>query len=202
MSMKKNNNNFIFLIGLILLGIIIDESYCEPKRKEEEKQKTKIKQKEEIEKWSKETVDYFKSFNCSELKDTVEEIKIDKFIVVESYTKHDCTMNLDDDLEFEKYKNFNNFYSRKIDSVNVIIWIVQKPGKEEGTYSNFTKAVRFESELNFINKSTRTIYKKISLDYLGDAPKEIRRKQGTAGGVEYFGTKPYENIYNTILNEL
>ena len=198
----KNNNNFIFLIGLILIGIIIDESYCEPKREEEEKLKSEIKQKEDIEKWSKNTIDYFNTFNCTELKykDTV--VKIDKFIVVESYTKDDCSLNLDDDLEFEKYKNFEKFYSKMIDSINVVIWIVQKPGKEEGTYTNFTKAIRFESELNFIDKSSKTIYKTISLDYLGKAPDEIRRKQGNAGGVEYFGTKPYENIYQTILNEL
>lgn len=196
--MASNKGSISFII-ILIIGICVYESYNNPL--EEDKLRIENEKNKMIEIWSKPTIDFVENFNCSEYELKDKEIQLEKFIVVDSYTYDSCLINLNTDFEFEKYKTFNSFYTKKIEEANVIIWIVQKPGKTEGNYSNSTKAIRFCCDLNFIDKETKVIYKKITLDYLGNPPEEIRRRKGTAGGTEFFGTKPYEEILNLISQE-
>lgn len=194
-----NNKSSVSFIIVLVIGICIYESYNKPLEEEESKLKNEREKNEMIKAWSKPTIDFIESFNCSEYKLNNTEVQIEKFIVFDSYNYDNCLINLNND--FEGFKTFNNFYTKSIDEANVIIWIVQKPGKTEGEYSNFTKAVRYCCDLNFIDKDAKVIYKKITLDYLGNPPDEIRRRKGTAGGTEFFGTKPYEEILKLISHE-
>lgn len=194
-----NKNNIVLIIAVII-GIVVYDSYFRPKAEAENKLKEVVAREKLINFWSKPTVDFAENFNCAELKFEKIDLEIKKFIVIESYES--CNINLDTDMEFEKLSMFKNYYTRKIDDANVIIWIQQKPGKAEGTYSNSTKAIRYCAELNFIDKVSKIIYKREVVDFLGAPPDEITRRQGTHGGNEFFGAKPEEEIYSVIIREI
>ena len=180
---------------------VLDTNFFEPKRKIEEKERL-INEKNQLTKlWSKPTIKFFQNFNCTNLLYQEKEIKINKFLVVESYRNEKCNLSLESDLEIEKLEYFEKYYTRNIDSANVIIWIVDEPGNEEGNYTNFTKAIRLRTIINYIEKSTNTIYKKEIINYSGSAPKKIERLQG-GRHPEYFGSKQYEKIYISIGKEI
>ncbi len=199
--MKKTEGNFNFggiliIIALIVLYQFYEENYAEPKRKKEEEQ-------ELVDYWSKPTINFFKNFNCSNLTYNEKEISIKKFIVVETYSSKTCDLSIDYNfINFDNLKFFENYYTRNINDANVIIWIYMEEGNEEGSYTNSAKAVRYRSVINYIDKKSKTIYKKEKFDYLGEPPKEISRKKGSFGGREYFGEKPEKEIIISIGREI
>ena len=199
--MKKTEENFNFggiliIIALIVLYNLYDVYYAEPKQKKEE-------EKELVDYWSKPTINFFKNFNCSNLTSDEKDISIKKFIVVETYSSKTCDLSIDYNfINFDNLKFFENYYTRNINDANVIIWIYMEEGNEEGSYTNFAKAIRYRSVINYIDKKSKTIYKKEKLDYLGEPPKEIRTKKGNFGGRQYFGEKPKKEIIFAIGREI
>lgn len=190
--------SYIFILSIICIGTAINELYFIPKEKREKEERL-------IKHWSKSTVDFFKEFNCKSLKYTENKIPINKFFFIESYSNDYCYLKFEyyPDIDFAKYKSFENYYTKNIDDANVIIWIYEeKTKKSEGTYTNMTKAYRNRSVINYIDKNSKTIYKKEYFDYLGEPPKEIKRKSGSYGGNEEFGKKPIKNILISVSNEI
>jgi hypothetical protein len=175
--------------------------FFEPKRKAEAAQLLKDEEQELIKLWTKPTIDFFKKFNCSDLKFEEHEFKTTKFIAVDSYITNECHVDIDTDVSFDNYKIFDSIYTRKINEANTIVWIIQKSGKEEGTYTGGEKAIRLLSEINFIDKSTKTIFKKINVDYLGVAPEKITRTNYNHMD-EKFGERDNEGEYIAIINEI
>ncbi len=201
--MRRGNNGEglagLFIIMLIYTGV--DMVFFKPKREAEELQLAKDKEQEMINQWSKPTIDYFKTFECSKLKSVDKEFKINKFFSIDSDINYECRINDDINTGYENYKIFDTLYTRKINEANTIIWIVQKRGKEEGFYTGGQKATRLKSEINFIDKSTNTIFKSIDIDYLGVAPEKITRSTSNYRDEE-FGERNYEGEYLAIINEI
>ncbi len=199
--MKKTEQNFnfggiIIIVILVLLYQAYDKLYSEPKRKREQ-------EKEFVDYWTKPTIDFFKKFNCSNLTYNEKDIAIKKFIVVETYSDNTCDLSIDYDfIPFDELKFFQNYYTRNINDANVIIWIYTEKGNTEGLYTNLAKAIRYRSVVNYIDKATKTIYKKEKIDYLGEPPKEITRRGRSTGGSEYFGEKPKNDIIISIGHEI
>lgn len=205
--MTRNSNqgsNIWVVIILVGVGIIyngLDKVFFEPKREAEAVQLAKEQEQELIKLWSKPTIDFFKTFNCSDLKFEDQEFKITKFIAVDSYITNECHLDIDTDISYDKYKIFDSIYTRKINEANTIVWIIQKRGKAEGTYTGGEKAIRLSSEINFIDKLTNTIFKKIDVDYLGAAPEKITRSNYSHVD-EVFGERNNQGEYFTIINEI
>lgn len=205
--MSRNSNQGGIRCGLIIIIVIviiyhgIDVIFFEPKRDAEAAQLLKDEDQELIKLWSKPTVDFFKTFNCSNLKFEEKEFKIDKFLAVDSYIDKYCQINEITDISYDNYKIFDSIYTKKITEANTIIWIVEKRGKEEGTYTGGEKAIRLCSEINFIDKTTNTIFKKIDVDYLGNAPEKITRSNYSHAD-EKFGERNHKGEYIAIVNEI
>lgn len=205
--MTRNSNQGSNIWGvfiLVIIGIIyngLDEMFFEPKREAEAAKLLKDEEQELIKLWSKPTVDFFKTFNCSSLKFEEKEFKIYKFLAVDSYIDKYCQINEITDVSYDNYKIFDSIYTKKINEANTIIWIVQKRGKEEGTYTGGEKAIRLCSEINFIDKTTNTIFKKIDVDYLGNAPEKITRSNYSHAD-EKFGERNHKGEYIAIVNEI
>jgi hypothetical protein len=204
MSKKNNGASLGALIPIFVIMIIysgIDTLFFKPKREAEELQLAKDEEQEMIKQWSKPTIDYFKTFECSKLKSVDKEFKINKFFSIDSDVNYECRINDVINTGYESYKIFDTLYTRKINEANAIIWIVQKKGKEEGFYTGGQKATRLKSEINFIDKSTNTIFKSIDVDYLGVAPEKITRSARNYRDEE-FGERNYEGEYLAIINEI
>ena len=200
-SMGKNESFYqvisIVIIVLIAIGYnLIDENYWKPKEEQQQKQ-------ELIDYWTKPTINFFSKFNCKGIKQNLRKVNIDKFVVVETFSNETCELNLDsDNIEFENYSYFEKYYTRNINLANVIIWIYVEEGDESGTYTNRSKAIRWRSVINYIDKKTKTIFKIEKIDYEGNPPEQITRGKGSFGSKEYFGIKPYEQIIISIGNEI
>ncbi len=202
--MSRNSNQGSGLVVLIIIGLIygvLDIVFFEPKREVEELQLAKDEEQEMIKLWSKPTIDYFKTFDCSKLETVEKEFKINKFFSIDSDINYGCRLNDDINTGYENYKVFDTLYTRKINEVNAIIWIVQKRGKAEGFYTGGEKAIRLKSEINFIDKKNNTIFKSIDVDYLGIAPEKITRSTRNYRDEE-FGERNYEGEYIAIINEI
>jgi hypothetical protein len=204
--MSKNNNGTSLgaLIPIFVIWIIyssIDALFFEPKREAEELQLAKDEEQEMIKLWSKPTIDYFKTFDCSKLETVQKEFKINKFLSIDSDMNYECRLNDVINTGYENYKIFDTLYTRKINEANAIIWIVMKRGKEEGFYTGGEKAIRLKSEINFIDKKNNTIFKSIDVDYLGIAPEKITRTTRNYHDEE-FGERNYEGEYIAIINEI
>lgn len=204
--MRKKNNGASFgaLIPIFVIMIIysgIDALFFKPKREAEELQLAKAEEQEMVKLWSKPTIDYFKTFDCSKLKTVEKEFKTNKFFSIDSDINYGCRLNDDINTGYENYKVFDTLYTRKINEANVIIWILQKRGKEEGLYTGGEKAIRLKSEINFIDKKNNTIFKSIDVDYLGIPPEKITRSTRNYRDEE-FGERNYEGEYIAIINEI
>lgn len=205
MSRNPNQGSNIGCVIIIIIGVLIyngfDALFLKPKRDAETAQLLKDEEQELIKLWSKPSIDFFNTFNCSILKFEEKEFIINKFLAVDSYINNECHINKYTDISYDKYKIFDSIYTRKINEANTIVWIIQKRGKEEGTYTGGQKAVRLLSEINFIDKSTKTIFKKINVDYLGVAPEQITRRNNNHMDEE-FGERNNEGEYIAIINEI
>ena len=205
MSRNPNQGSNIGCVIIIIIGALIyngfDALFLKPKREAEEAQIAKEEAQKLINFWSKPTVDFFKTFNCSNLKFEEKEFKINKFLAVDSYINNECQIDENTDSNYTNYKIFDSLYTKKINEANAIIWIVQKRGKEEGIYTGGEKAIRLSSEINFIDKTTNTIFKRIDVDYLGVAPEQITRRNNNHMDEE-FGERDNKGEYIAIINEI
>ena len=201
---RDNSQNTGFIILIFLIGgiyTIINEVFLEPKKKQEQEQILKEEQQELEKIWTKQTIDFFKNFNCSDLKYEEKDFQVTKFTSVDSYLGNECHIDLDTDINYDNYKIFDTIYTRKINEANTIIWIIRKRGKVEGAYTGGEKAIRLLSEINFIDKSSKTIFKKINVDYLGVAPEKITRTNYNHMDEE-FGERDNKGEYIAIINEI
>ena len=205
--MARNSNQGGNLWGILLIIVIvityngIDTVFFKPKRDAEAAQVAKEEQQDLIKRWSKPTLDFFKKFNCEDLKFEEQDFKTNKFIAVNSFLSDECHVDIDTDVSFDDYKIFDTIYTRKINEANTIIWIIRKRCKVEGTYTGGEKAIRLFSEINFIDKSSKTIFKKINVDYVGVAPETITRTNHSHIDEE-FGERDNEGEYIAIVNEI
>ncbi len=197
--MSRNNDTGCGIWGLIPAALVIIfilyQSFIVSPREDE------AKRKRLNEFWTAETVDYFENYNCSNLSTTGSYITLRKFIVVESSYNDDCKIKGVKSKDFEDDSNLKNFYTRKINEANVIVWIRIVEGKEDGRYSNGTRAINNQVELKFIDKNSNSIFKTIILDTKGSAPDQIRRKRSNSRP-EYFGHVSIDEIKETIRNEI
>jgi len=205
--MSRNSNQgslgcgFIIILVIVIIYHSIDVIFFEPQRDAEVAQSLNEEQQKLEKLWTKPTVDFFKKFNSSNLKFEEQEFKTTKFIAVDTYSHNECYIDLYTDISYDNYKIFDSIYTRKINEVNTIVWIIQKRGKVEGTYTGGEKAIRLLSEINFIDKSTNTIFKKINVDYLGVAPEKITRSNYSHQD-EVFGERDHKGEYIAIVNEI
>lgn len=197
---SSNKGCIIIIIIVAIIYAVIDNTYFKPKQEAEEVQKAKEEAQELTNFWSKPTIDFFKKFNCEDLKFEEKEFKIYKFLAIENLD-YQCQIGTDTNSSFEDYKLFKDYYTRKINDANIIVWIVEIRGKEEGTYTGGEKAIRLCSEINFIDKNTKIICKKTTVDYLGEAPQTITRTSGSHFD-EIFGEKDFAGISVAISEEI
>ncbi|WP_293893568.1 hypothetical protein [Flavobacterium sp.] len=62
--------------------------------------------------------------------------------------------------------------------------------------------MRKYAEINFIEKTTKIIYKRIEIAYLGNAPQYIERQVGYSNYDEFFGERPDVKIQTAIMDEI
>lgn len=188
------------LILLIILGIYlaVDAYVLEPKKND------KLK-KELVQKWSQKTITYFEDFSCENLEYLVKKHSITKFFVVESYFDKPCEIGRFTNT-YEVFENANEIsqrYTRKIEEANTIIWIHSIEGEKEGEYTDGSPARRMASEINFIDKDSKTIYYTTKVIHNGNAKNEIERYGSRNKGNDVnFGQKPYGEIFSIIKAEL
>lgn len=189
-----------FAIGLIYTGI--DNWIHSDEIEAEEKQK----KQEFVDFWKQSNINFFSKFKCnSSLSyDESKSIKIDKFYIFDTNQEYEC--NIKDfhqtKINFKKSDLFN-FISEEIKNANVLIWVKQVPGEQVGSYGDGSRAIRLNAEINFINISENTIYKKITVPCIGEPQKEIYKKGYTSPSKNfYFGSLPYDNITKIIKKEI
>uniref|UniRef100_UPI00404A98DB hypothetical protein n=1 Tax=Flavobacterium sp. TaxID=239 RepID=UPI00404A98DB len=186
------------ILGFIGIWAIYDHFITAPRAEEKEK-------KELIEKWTKPTVDFFSNFNCSDFKPNNNVHKIEKFFVIESHLDHPCQISKysKTDEIFSNANYINKFYTKNISEANTIIWIQSIGGSSEGNYTDSSPAKRLIAVINFIDKETKTIYKKEKKEFSGNPRNEITRSNRDKKGTNvYFGEMPYDEIFAIIENEL
>ena len=135
MSRNSNQGSNIWVVSLLVgVGIIyngLDKAFFEPKREAEAVQLAKEEQQELIKLWSEPTIDFFKSFNCSNLKYEEQEFKITKFIAVDSYINNECHVDIDTDISYDKYKIFDSIYTRKINEKTLSFGLFKKEERQK-----------------------------------------------------------------------
>jgi len=187
-------------IILVIIGLFYayDVYVSEPREKAKEKEKLEKK-------WSKGTVDYLSKFDCKTLQFENIEHKIEKYFVIESHLDHPCKISnyTTTDEIFTKENSISEFYTKKIDEANTIIWIQSVGGNSEANYTDGSPAKRLIAEINFIDKKTKIIYKTERAEFGGNPRNQITRSsKDTKGTNVYFGDKPYDEIFEIIRTEL
>lgn len=186
------------IIGVIGIWALYTHFITTPREKEKEN-------KELIDKWTKPTVDFFTNFDCSDFKTNNRIHKIEKFFVIESHLDHPCKVSKysDTDYIFSKADYINQFYTKDISKANTIIWIQTVGGASETSYTDGSPAKRLIAEINFIDKETKTLYKKEKAKFSGNPRNQITRSSRDKKGTNvYFGEKPYDEIFDIIENEI
>ena len=186
------------ILGIIGIWALYDHFITTPREKEKEKN-------ELIEKWTKPTVDFFTNFDCSDFTTNNGIHKIEKFFVIESHLDHPCKVSKysDTDYIFSKADYINQFYTKDISKANTIIWIQSVGGASESSYTDGSPAKRLIAEINFVDKETKTIYKKEKAEFSGNPRNQITRSSRDKKGTNvYFGEKPYDEIFDIIESEL
>ncbi|WP_185964658.1 hypothetical protein, partial [Flavobacterium sp. GT3R68] len=92
--------------------------------------------------------------------------------------------------------------SEEIKNANVLIWVKKVPGEQVGSYGEGSRAIRLNAEINRINISENSIYKKINVPCVGEPLQEIYKKNHSPSKIFYFGSIPYERISEIIENEI
>lgn len=171
---------------------------------DEWKAKEEKKKQEFIDKWKQSNIDYFKNFNCNDFGIEDDKLKIINFFAIATPQEFECDIH-----DFYKPKiNFLNKYGnqrnvQEIKDANVLIWIKQIPGDRTGSYEDGSRAIRLDSEINFINLKTRNIFKKIIVQGVGEPPEKITKKGYTSPTKNiFYGTFDYEEISKVIANRL
>ncbi|TXH60732.1 MAG: hypothetical protein E6Q89_00425 [Bacteroidia bacterium] len=212
-----SNRNHSSGISLIIISVIVvvcaldywyDRIFDKPERDIKEN-------KEFVEEWKSQNINYFQKFNCPNLNENKESLKINKFYAF--WTGHD--IKCDEikkmfykfsnsrygikklDIEFKK-NELNMYQTEIIDSSNVLIWIKTIPGEIEGSYEGGSRAIRLNSEINFIETKTNTIYKKIIVNGKGNPQSNVREGYTEKSKDYYFGTYSLDNISKVIEQEL
>lgn len=147
------------------------------------------------------TVEYFKNFDCEMLEYSPKKIILKKFFVVETQNTAICKLLDMNNYLYSTEKALSEYVTDDISQANVIIWI-NNIGKKEGKYSNGSPSIRKYAEVNFIEKTTKKIYKRIEFAYLGDAPQFIERQAGLSNNEEFFGERPDIKIRSAIVDEI
>lgn len=184
----------VIILLLFGLGFLYHIFISSPKKKAKQEQ-------EIIDVWGSNTANYFKNFTCVGLSYYEKEHYVDKFIVVESDVDKDCELKKYSPFEEKTMKiDFDKFskYTKNIDEANTIIWIKTKLGEVEAKYGREKEGIRLISEINFIDKQTKSIYKKVDVKHKGRVPEEVLIKRSNAGKPVYIGNRDRETIENII----
>jgi len=197
---RKSEPNLSQFISLIV-GILIIGGICELYNWIfKEKSVTEIEQ-EFAESMPKSTVEFFNNFECGSLQFTPKTIRIKKTFVLETNNTSICKLFDCQNYLYSDEKRIGKYITDNINDANVIIWI-NNIGKKEGNYSNGSPSIRKYAEINFIEKETKSIYKKVEIPYLGKAPQYIKRNAGLSNNEEFFGDRPDNQISTCLLNEI
>lgn len=196
MSSENNARSGCSIIILTIIGIVVAYQHfvVDPKKKADEIRK-------QINFWGDSTVNFFDKFDCKDLIITDEQIKMEKFFVLFSYRDKKCKINEKVIKAFEQNSDIGQYYTRDIDSANVIVWLEIISGSKEGRYSNGAPAIRDNVELKLINKKSNSIFKRHVFETIGTARDEIRRKHSD-NKPQHFGNIPYEKIIEFLILEL
>ncbi|WP_396179810.1 hypothetical protein [Flavobacterium sp.] len=188
----------IFAIMFIYEGI--DSYFFKDERDLKEKKST-----EEIFKnyWNESNLDFFKNYNCKDLTFSQKNTEIKKAFIIESH--HQTICNPHKAFKFQYIFPEKKYSSKITDSIikaNVLIWINVIESKEEGQYTDGSIAKRGQLELKFIDISAKKIYKKLIIEFTGEAEPEIKRSRYSKPGDVPFGEFPREEIIKTIKKTL
>lgn len=194
-------NGKVFVILIFGLGFLFNKYISSPKKI--------VKQKQEmIDEWGRSTASYFEDFKCKDLLYLDKYHYIDRFIVVESDLDKDCELKKYKGVFEEKtlkidFKKFNK-YTKNIDEANTIIWIRTKLGEVEAKYGKhgLKDGIRLVSEVNFIDKETKRIYKSVIIKHIGSASDKVRVKRSNASKPVYIGGRDREGIERLIAENL
>jgi hypothetical protein len=191
----------IFLLVIIFGFFALDVYYIEPK------QEAKVKRALEL-KWSEQTIKYFSTYGCNQFHQSNMDHRIDKFFVISSHLDLPCEITEFTNTEdiFINSARLETRFTTKLEDANTIIWIRAIPGPIEARYSDGSNAVRLVSEINFIDKQTKGIYKTKKIKYSGLPKSTISWKTRSGKKPEirdsYFGIMPYEEILDVIEREV
>lgn len=172
--------------------------------RDERKAEEEKKKQEFIDKWKQSNIDYFKNFNCNNIGIEDDEIEIINFFAIATPREFECDIH-----DFYKPKlnfinaNDNKRIAQEIKDANVLIWIKEIPGDRTGSYEDGSRAIRLDTEINFINLKTRNIFKKVIVHGIGEPPEEIYKKGYTSPTKDiFYGTFDYEKISSVIASRL
>lgn len=184
---------FLIVVVVFVFAFFKNEFINKPNKKIKENQ-------EFINKWTQSNINFFKNFKCENLQYSPKTIKINNFYSFLSLKDSNCDIN-----DFNPFTtmNLDEYKVEEIKNTNVLIWIKEFAGNQEGRYEDGSKAIRLNVEINFIEVKTNIIFKKIVIKCAGKPLPEIRKKGYTSPSKNYyFGTIPYEEISNTIKKEI
>jgi hypothetical protein len=171
---------------------------------DENEAKEKKEKQEFVNYWKQSNIDFFKTFKCDALYFSSRKFSIEKFYVFATWDKYECDIQhfINYNLKFKNDK-IQNRQTQLIKDANVLIMIKQIPGERVGSYEDGSRAILYDSEINFIDIKNKIIFKKIVVKCIGDPPKEIRKKGYTSPSKDIlFGTFNDTAISKAIEGEL
>ena len=155
--------------------------------------------------WKQSNINFFSKFKCNSSLNYNESktIKIDKFYIFDTNQEYECNIKefRQTQIYFKKL-DLLNYKAEEIKNANVLIWVKKVPGEQVGSYGDGSRAIRLNAEINFINISENSIYKKINVPCVGEPLQEIYKKNHSPSKIFYFGSLPYERISEIIENEI
>lgn len=156
--------------------------------------------------WKQSNINFFSKFKCNSSLNYDESkfVKIEKFYIFDTNREYECNIK-----DFHKTSihlkkiDIQNYFSEEIKNANVLIWVKEVPGEQNGSYGDGSRAIRLNAEINFINIAEKSIYKKITIPCIGEPQEKIYKRHSSAPPKDFhFGSLPYEQISEIIKNEI
>lgn len=157
-------------------------------------------QNELIATWGEETINFKNTVDFDNLKYRKDNYKIEKFIMLHS--DENGKLYLTDISINESLIPVKKFYTKKISEANVIVLLKTIKGINNETvkYRDGSTATRGEVEVSLIKKDDMTVFYKERIDFIGDAPNEIRLRTNEPPKHFQFGIIPFD-VVERIINK-